>query len=332
MPVTIEEDTVGNGESLPRSRWQGRVAAQRRQPGTLFHWNRPAACAAEGSYAAIDHEHMSGMIAPATGAGARPAISTPARACSAGGKLHPLQDQRAVVGDAPGLRKATARSAGCRLGSDSGTRRRRGIATRAASSSSGSSLVGSDYADFTALQGRRVYSAATGAEVELASLWRAQPGTRCIVVFLTHFADLSSTELAQKLLAVLPEVRRCHARGGPRQAHPWASTSMSAGQPSSLAQLKPARLRAAALPCTPMGTAACNPAHHCCLRPRCDCGHPARAHECMCSPLRTATPCLPAHAAERCRGGAAGCGAGRAGQGAPVCRAAAVPGGRPVRR
>ena len=81
--------------------------------------------------------------------------------------------------------------------------RRLGIAC-AASSSGSSPGPTSDYA---ALQGRRVYSAASGAEVELASLWPAQPGRRCVVVFLTHFADLSSTELAQKLKAVLPEVR-----------------------------------------------------------------------------------------------------------------------------
>lgn len=60
-----------------------------------------------------------------------------------------------------------------------------------------------------ALQGHTVFSAATGAAVQLPSLWSAAPGQRCVVLFLTHFADLSSTELAQKLLAVLPEVRAC---------------------------------------------------------------------------------------------------------------------------
>jgi len=74
--------------------------------------------------------------------------------------------------------------------------------------SGASSSAGSATSDYAALQGRTVYSAASGAEVELPSLWRAEPGRRCIVVFLTHFADLSSTELAQKLKAVLPEVRK----------------------------------------------------------------------------------------------------------------------------
>ncbi|KAI7838571.1 hypothetical protein COHA_007643 [Chlorella ohadii] len=74
-------------------------------------------------------------------------------------------------------------------------------------SSSASSSAGSATGDYPALQGRTVYSAASGAEVELPSLWRAEPGKRCIVVFLTHFADLSSTELAQKLKAVLPELQ-----------------------------------------------------------------------------------------------------------------------------
>ena len=76
-----------------------------------------------------------------------------------------------------------------------------------AASSSGSSSTGAT-SDYAALQGRAVYSAASGSEVQLPSLWRAEPGKRCVVVFLTHFADLSSTELAQKLKAVLPEVRR----------------------------------------------------------------------------------------------------------------------------
>lgn len=103
--------------------------------------------------------------------------------------------------DAPSLRRA----AGWQRSSDGGAASCRGPAPAAASSSS-SSLAGSDYGDYAALQGKKVYSAATGAEVELAALWRAQPGTRCVVVFLTHFADLSSTELAQKLLPVLPEL------------------------------------------------------------------------------------------------------------------------------
>jgi hypothetical protein len=77
--------------------------------------------------------------------------------------------------------------------------------TAAAGSSASSTGSSSDYA---ALEGLKVYSAAGGEAVELTSLWQAAPGTRCVVVFLTHWGDLSSTELAQKLLPVLPEVGR----------------------------------------------------------------------------------------------------------------------------
>jgi hypothetical protein len=93
-------------------------------------------------------------------------------------------------------------AAPCRL--QRPAQRRLDIACAASSGSSSGAGATSDYA---ALQGRTVYSAASGAEVELPSLWRAEPGRRCVVVFLTHFADLSSTELAQKLKAVLPELQ-----------------------------------------------------------------------------------------------------------------------------
>lgn len=177
---------------------------------------------------------MSIMIASPAGAGARPGSRTPAGACSAGASGHRTRAQPAVTTDAPVLRTAAAWSAGWQLSSASGAVRCR--APVAATASSGSSLAGSDYADYAALQGKKVYSAATGAEVELATLWRAQPGSRCVVVFLTHFADLSSTELAQKLLVVLPEVRclprrvMLHSRAGAsgQAAHAPSWTTRSA--------------------------------------------------------------------------------------------------------
>ncbi|KAL4433831.1 hypothetical protein ABPG75_000272 [Micractinium tetrahymenae] len=141
------------------------------------------------------------------GAGAQVRAASRGLACSAQCRRPDARSQRAVAADAPPVRTGAAGMAGCcqqRSGGSGAARRR--SARAAAASSSSSSLVGSGSADYAALQGKKVYSAATGAEVELASLWRAQPGTRCVVVFLTHFADLSSTELAQKLLAVLPEL------------------------------------------------------------------------------------------------------------------------------
>ncbi|KAK9812732.1 hypothetical protein WJX72_002816 [[Myrmecia] bisecta] len=55
-----------------------------------------------------------------------------------------------------------------------------------------------------------VQSASTGAAVPLLSLWQAEAGTRCVVPFLTHFADLSSWEYAQKLVKLIPTLQ---ARG-----------------------------------------------------------------------------------------------------------------------
>ncbi len=36
---------------------------------------------------------------------------------------------------------------------------------------------------------------------------QAEPSTCCAVIFMTHFADLSSWELAQKLVKKLPELQ-----------------------------------------------------------------------------------------------------------------------------
>jgi hypothetical protein len=72
--------------------------------------------------------------------------------------------------------------------------------------SSTNGLATTSAADYDIIQRHKVLSVASGEEVALTSLWRAEPGTRYVVAFLTHWGDLSSTELAQKLLAVLPEV------------------------------------------------------------------------------------------------------------------------------
>ncbi|GAB4818964.1 hypothetical protein N2152v2_006010 [Parachlorella kessleri] len=61
--------------------------------------------------------------------------------------------------------------------------------------------------DYAALQRCPVFPAAGGEAISLNSLWPAKPGNKCVVMFLTHFADLSSTEFAQKLLPVLPQLQ-----------------------------------------------------------------------------------------------------------------------------
>eukprot|EP00887_Chlorella_sp_A99_P003707 scaffold7.g3707.t1 len=53
--------------------------------------------------------------------------------------------------------------------------------------------------EWAVLRAHKVYAAGSGREVDLTSLWEAEGG-KCVVAFLTHFADLSSTELAEKLL------------------------------------------------------------------------------------------------------------------------------------
>lgn len=50
----------------------------------------------------------------------------------------------------------------------------------------------------------QVTSAKTGEQASLIGLWQATPGTKVVLPFLTHFADLSSWELGQKLMKVMP--------------------------------------------------------------------------------------------------------------------------------
>ncbi|KAF8061915.1 p80 [Scenedesmus sp. PABB004] len=62
--------------------------------------------------------------------------------------------------------------------------------------------------DYAALRGVKVLSAADGFETELLSLWAPGPDTTVVLPFLTHFADLTSWEYAQKLRQkVLPVMR-----------------------------------------------------------------------------------------------------------------------------
>eukprot|EP00271_Cylindrocystis_brebissonii_P014505 TRINITY_DN35867_c0_g1_i1.p1 TRINITY_DN35867_c0_g1~~TRINITY_DN35867_c0_g1_i1.p1 ORF type:complete len:363 (+),score=44.93 TRINITY_DN35867_c0_g1_i1:54-1142(+) len=80
----------------------------------------------------------------------------------------------------------------------------RGITTAAVSTTP---VVASSGWEFEALEGIPVYSAATGATIPLESLLGAAPGEVVVVAFLTHFADLSSWEFAQKLVEkVIPTI------------------------------------------------------------------------------------------------------------------------------
>lgn len=86
-------------------------------------------------------------------------------------------------------------------------------------------------AEYEALKGVKVFSAADGFEVELLSLWQPGPDTRVVIPFLTHFADLSSWEYAQKLnQKVLPQLREQGLQvitvglGSPENARLFSST------------------------------------------------------------------------------------------------------------
>ncbi|CAK0785934.1 hypothetical protein CVIRNUC_009147 [Coccomyxa viridis] len=63
---------------------------------------------------------------------------------------------------------------------------------------------------YRALDGCSVQHAGTGISTTIASLWDAGPQTTCAIIFMTHFADLSSWELAQKLKKGVPQLQ---ARG-----------------------------------------------------------------------------------------------------------------------
>eukprot|EP00882_Tetradesmus_deserticola_P017039 GHRQ01018226.1.p1 GENE.GHRQ01018226.1~~GHRQ01018226.1.p1 ORF type:complete len:297 (+),score=106.89 GHRQ01018226.1:869-1759(+) len=86
-------------------------------------------------------------------------------------------------------------------------------------------------AEYEALRGVKVLSAVDGCEVELLSLWQPGRDTRVVIPFLTHFADLSSWEYAQKLSQrVLPQLREQGLQvitvglGSPQNARIFSST------------------------------------------------------------------------------------------------------------
>lgn len=58
--------------------------------------------------------------------------------------------------------------------------------------------------EYETLRGQFAYRASSGDPVEILSLWEAFPSTKVVVPCLTHFADLTSWEYAQKLNKVIP--------------------------------------------------------------------------------------------------------------------------------
>lgn len=72
----------------------------------------------------------------------------------------------------------------------------RRVVVKAASSSSS--------AEYESLKGIKVYNALTKEPVELLSLWEPSYGNKVVLPFLTHFADLTSWEYAQKLVRLMP--------------------------------------------------------------------------------------------------------------------------------
>ncbi|KAG2483176.1 hypothetical protein HYH03_017968 [Edaphochlamys debaryana] len=67
-------------------------------------------------------------------------------------------------------------------------------------------------AEYDTLRGAVAYKASSGDPVELLSLWEPVPGSKAVIAFLTHFADLSSWELAQKLVKVIPTLEASGVR------------------------------------------------------------------------------------------------------------------------
>ncbi len=51
-------------------------------------------------------------------------------------------------------------------------------------------------------RGKVAFKASSGDGVDITSLWEPVLGSKAVVVCLTHFADLTSWELGQKLIKV----------------------------------------------------------------------------------------------------------------------------------
>ncbi|KAG2431344.1 hypothetical protein HYH02_013334 [Chlamydomonas schloesseri] len=59
-------------------------------------------------------------------------------------------------------------------------------------------------AEYEALRGKVAFKASSGDGVDITSLWEPVLGSKAVVVCLTHFADLTSWELGQKLIKIIP--------------------------------------------------------------------------------------------------------------------------------
>jgi hypothetical protein len=220
-------------------------------------------------------------------------------------------------------------------------RQRRQAARRQAHTAAAGSDLGTSLAttaatpDYNLLQQHKVFSAATGAEVALTSEWQAAPGKRSVVALLTHFGDLSSTELAQKLMAILPEVRGVGwgARGG-EQAPSHRSTGRTFGGLGRLGALGASASTSSVAACL----SSCLPApgyHYLSwmLQLLFWLAQTTIAHKpCLPACLLCFPPSRVAPAAASLGSAAAGCGSGRDGQGAALCRAAGLSLGSALRR
>ncbi|GLC39918.1 hypothetical protein PLESTB_001821700 [Pleodorina starrii] len=67
-------------------------------------------------------------------------------------------------------------------------------------------------AEYEALRGKVAYKASSGDPVELLSLWEPYPSSKVVIPCLTHFADLTSWEFAQKLIKVIPTLESSGVR------------------------------------------------------------------------------------------------------------------------
>eukprot|EP00884_Botryococcus_braunii_P003438 jgi/Botrbrau1/13095/Bobra.0187s0054.1 len=61
--------------------------------------------------------------------------------------------------------------------------------------------------EYSILEGYSVLRYSSSVPVEITSLWKAEEGQQALAVFLTHFGDLGSWELAQRLAPLIPEFR-----------------------------------------------------------------------------------------------------------------------------
>ena len=72
-----------------------------------------------------------------------------------------------------------------------------------------SSTLSRATASYDSLRGLEVLSVEDGRSRDILSLWSGQSGEKCLLVFLTHWADLGSWEYAQSLNYVLTDIASC---------------------------------------------------------------------------------------------------------------------------